>query len=291
MDYPVNKLSLYLKETEVVEINNDLRIRLSKEHKEKYSQGLYDVGIDQLEFQINEIKKIGIKYPGNANPIFYVYVVPDDNFRELLQYPSYINAKGGGKPVASYDLDCFQRAYGVSNIMLENRKENSIMKTVNGIHEFTHSVGSMFSFKERFISEGFAEALPLYILGYENQFNEYKEALKMLKEDQIFSAKELIEFSNKNEFNKGAVLPNKSCSFDYTYISSYLFIRVCIEAIEEKYNLNKEEAAQKFLEIVMQSSCSKEWHIYDIADSIGLSKEELLNSKKMQINVIKSLCI
>ena len=53
--------------------------------------------------------------------------------------------------------------------------------------------------------------------------------------------------------------------------------------------LNKIESLQFFLEMMMQSSYSQEWLIYDIADTLGLNKDELLNSKSLQLDVINSL--
>jgi hypothetical protein len=287
--YQTNILKEYVDKTELLIIDVDLRVRLSKELLEKYNQGLYTNGLAQMLEHIKQIKELGIKYPANANPIFYVYIVPDNNFRELLNFPSYRNYNGGGKPVSSYDLDGFNTAYGVSNNLLENKKELSIMRVVNSIHEFAHLVHGMFFNKDRLLSEGFAEALPLYTMDYESVFDEHREMLKTITEKQILSAQRLIELADNSNFNNGSIIPNKSCSFDFSYISSYLFVRGCLETIASKFNVDRVQATQRFLEIVKQSQCTHQWLIYDIANAIGIPQEELLNSKKMQINIIQNL--
>lgn len=287
--YKTDKLKEYIEQSEILIINKDLHIHLSKDLLKKYDAGIYSEGIKHIVSCINKIKKLQIKYPANAKPIFYVYIVPNENFRELLNYPSHIKTKGGGRPVTSYDLDGFNEAYGISSNLLENQTKPNIMQEVNTIHELAHLVHSMFFNKDRLISEGFAEALPLYTMEYENIWEEHQQMLKELPEDKILSAQQLIEITSNNNFNIGAVMPNKSCSFDCSYISSYLFVRGCLEAIASKFNINKVEATQKFLEIVKQSNSYNQWLIYDIANAIGIPQEKLLNSKEIQINTISNL--
>ena len=84
-------------------------------------------------------------------------------------------------------------------------------------------------------------------------------------------------------------MSTKSCSFRSSYISSYLFVRGCIETIEEKYNCSKVEALQRFMEIVKQSACFDEWLIFDIANAMGISPDILLNGKDMQFKALYSI--
>ena len=287
--YKVNELKQYIEKSELIIVTENLHIRLSKELLEKYNQGLYDGKIKMMLDDIKEVKELGIKYPGNANPVFYIYIAPDDRFRELLSYPHNHPHKYGGRPVKSYDLDGFNSAYGMSSNLLENGNTRNIMSKVNNIHELAHLVESAFSEKDRFIAEGFAETVPLYTMNYESVFDEHREMLKTIKEEQIFSAQQLIERSENSNFNGPAIIPNKSCSFDLSYISSYLFVRGCVEKIASKFGLDKVQATQKFAEIVRQSTCSKQWLVYDIANAIGVPQEELLTGKEMQLNVIKNI--
>ena len=62
-----------------------------------------------------------------------------------------------------------------------------------------------------------------------------------------------------------------------------------IKKIEEKHNIAKQEATQYFLEMIRQSNFTNEWLIFDIADSLDMDREELLNGKNLQIKVLEEL--
>lgn len=289
MKYQVDELKTYIGNSKTVVIREDLKIKLAEDLFIKYKNGIYDEGIKFILNSIDQINNLGIVYPANAKPIYYVYIVPRENFRKLLNYPTYRDKNGGGKPVTSYDLDGFKDAYGVSDNLLESSNEINLMKTINNIHEFAHLIVSMFFNKDRFIAEGFAEALPLYTMDYEKVFDEHRNMIINLDSSKILSAQELIISAKENDFNEGTIAVNKSCSFDYTYISSYLFIRGCLEQISQKFNLNKILSTQKFLEIIRESNCINEWLVYDIAYAIGLNPNQLLNSIVIQLEVIKKM--
>lgn len=289
--YEKNKLKEYIKNSELRVFNKDIKVRLSKELAIKYDKGYYNEYLNNISKYIKMIKKLNIKYPGNAKPVLYVYIVPDNNYRELLGIPGkYDNGKGGGKPVMCYDLDGFSSAYGLSQNILENKnKETDISKVENEIHELSHIVHSQFFNKNLIISEGFAEALPLYGLNMEKDFTEHKNALLNLEEEQILSVQEILKLEKDDTFGIETILQNKTCSFRISYISSYLFVRGCMEIIAKKFDLKKEDAVQRFLEIVRESECINEWLIFDIADALDLSREELLNGKQIELEVLKSL--
>ena len=289
--YEKNKLKEYIKNSELRVFNKDIKVRLSKELAIKYDKGYYNEYLNNISKYIKMIKKLNIKYPGNAKPVLYVYIVPDNNYRELLGIPEkYDNGKGGGKPVMCYDLDGFSSAYGLSQNILENKnKETDISKVENEIHELSHIVHSQFFNKNLIISEGFAEALPLYGLNMEKDFTEHKNALLNLEEEQILSVQEILKLEKDDTFGIETILQNKTCSFRISYISSYLFVRECMEIIAKKKKKKKEDAVQRFLEIVRESECINEWLIFDIADALDLSREELLNGKQIELEALKSL--
>lgn len=245
-----------------------------------------------MDKYLRMIDILNIQYPSNAHPVLYVYIVPDDSYAELLKIPAIFDkGQGGGKPVHCYDLDGFTSAYGLSQNILENKpsEETNISKIENEIHELAHIVHSQFFNKNQIICEGFAEALPLYALGFEEIFDEHRNSIINLSKDQVLSAQEILNSEKDNSYGSEAILPNKSCSFRISYISSYLFVRGCMETISKKYNLSKEQSVQRFLEIVKESTCLNEWLIYDIADALDLSRDELLNGKQMQLEILQSL--
>jgi hypothetical protein len=292
VEYKTDKLRIYVENSELRIVNEDLRVCLSKELAKNFDIGIYDKSIDNLKDNIKQVKKVGIQYPGGANPIFYVYLVPDDDFVELLSYP-YKTNKGGGKPVTSYNLDGYNQAYGLSQNMWSSvSNKPSVSQVVNNIHELSHLVHSQFFYNKNnsYICEGFAEVLPLYVMNYESKFNEHRDILKTLKIDEIFSAKELLtKEKDNNYYGQKTIIPNRSCSFRLSYISSYLFVRVCIEKMISKFDLSKVKSAQKFLEIIGSSKYIDEWLIFELADILSIPRNELLSGKKMQMEVIKGL--
>lgn len=290
--YQRDILREYINESELRIFSEKIKIRLSKELAEKYDMGNYNNYLKSLKNNFDMIDTLDIQYPGNAHPVLYVYIVPDDNYSDLLRIPKIFDkGLGGGKPVACYDLDGFNYAYGISQNILEGRpeEETNISRIVNEIHELSHIVHSQFFTLHQTICEGFAETLPLYALDFEKLFDEHRHAIIGLNENQIFSVHELLNSERKDTFGADELYPNKSCSFRLSYISSYLFIRGCVETIVKKRHFSKAKAIQYFLEIVKQSNCTNEWLIFDIANAIGLSQDALLNGKQLQMKVLKSL--
>lgn len=287
-----NMMREYIKNSELRVFNDRIKVRLSKELTVKYDNGCYYNYLNNMDKYFKLIDTLNIQYPSNAHPVFYIYIVPDDSYAELLSFPaSFDKGKGGGKPVRCYDLDGFDSAYGLSQNMLENKpiEETDISKVENEIHELAHIVHSQFFHGNDIICEGFAEALPLYALNFEELFDEHRKLIINLSEEQVFSAQEILDSEKADSYGLEAILPNKSCSFRLSYISSYLFVRGCMEALAKKRNLSRKQSVQCFLEIVKQSDCSNEELIYDIADALELPRDELLNGKQMQLEVLQSL--
>lgn len=290
--YQEDYLREYILKSELRIFNENIKVRLSKELALKYDNGIYDNYLSNIQKCLNMIKTLDFIYPGKANPILYVYIVPDDSYSKLLKVPNIFDkGKGGGKTVGCYDIDGFNFAYGLSQNILENmkNKEMSIARFENEIHELSHIIHSQFYKGCQTISEGFAEALPLYGLDIELEYEEHRNMISTLDEDKILTVQELLNSEKNGTFGKEELIKNKTCSFRLSYISSYLFVRGCIETIIDNFNYTKKQAFQYFLEILKQSNCTNEWLIFDIASAIKVDKEELLNGKSVQINVIKKI--
>ena len=126
--YQEDYLRNYIKKSELRVFSNRIKVRLSSELALKYDMGAYTNFLTRIENEMKMLDKLKIKYPANAKPILYIYVVPDDNFIELLQMPTLFskNKKSGGKPVTCYNIDGFPLAYGLSQNRLENKKTNNL---------------------------------------------------------------------------------------------------------------------------------------------------------------------
>lgn len=287
--YKISSLENYIKDTSIVNISNSFKIRMNNEELNDYNNHLYDIRIKAMKERIDKIKSLDIKYPYNSNPTFYLYIVPKENFRELLDFPSYIKSEWGGKPVRSFDIDGFKDAYAQSNNILLWNHPVSINEDANSVHELAHLVHGMFFNNTKFLCEGFADAITFYILDYEKEVDGYKELLLNIKEEDILNANQLIEAEDNNTFNSIPLVPNKWCSFSKYYISSYLFVRSCIEKIEKDKGLTKKEALQELLNIMYNNHSIKQNQVFRIADELNIDKDTLLNSIELQIKTLNNI--
>lgn len=90
----------------------------------------------------------------------------------------------------------------------------------------------------------------------------------------MLKVRELIELRNQRKFHPTRLISHSTCSFEITYISSYLFVRGVIEKIEEKYGVDK---------------LYKGMLVFDIASFLDLPKEMLLYAKDLQLNILSEL--
>ena len=289
--YQKDILREYIKNSVLREYSSSLKVRLSKELAEKYDNGIYDDYLKELQSNIENVESLNIKLPGNANPVFYLYIVPDENFDAYLRIPPVFSGnKKGGKPVNCYDNDGFNSAYGISqNVAEDFNPYVTIDRKVNNIHEVAHIFQHHFYMGNQVFGEGFAETIPLYGLNLENDFDKHKELLKSLKEEDIRTAKELIEEARNGIFGKKTHVEKSTCSFRESYISSYLLVRGIIETIKDNTNCSKEEAIQIYLEFIKSSPNNNEYLVADIADFIGVPIDMLLNGKDLQISTLNKI--
>lgn len=283
MAYLYNALKEYIKNSELRVVNDRFRVRLSADLAKKYDNGVYKNALNLLISHIDAINSLKIKYPNGENPVFYMYIVPDKNFAELLAYP-YKDRRGGGLPVDSFEKDGFSAAYGTSQNMLANHSETeSVSQRENSIHEFAHMVhGMFFNTHLPILGEGFAEVIPLYSLKMEEQFDEHRNVIINMDDAQIFTVRDMYKMCQDGSFYTKNRVPNKSCSFDWSYISSYLFVRGYIMQIAKKFRINRLKATQKFLDIMYDIQRDGVGLFVDMAAVIDMQPDELIDSKKLQ---------
>lgn len=279
---PHDVLREYIENSEKrIIIDGVFNARMSAKIAKNFDKGLYDFMLDEHKKCIKELRKLHIKYHAKSKPIFYIYIVPDENFTELLQYP-YKNIKGGGRPVPSYDFDGFNSAYGTSQNKMVNTEKVSLVNHINLLHEYSHLIQHCFGYGPQMFGEGFAEMIPWYALGYEKLVPEHLVAMKSM--EKIYTANELLEtvdFKDK--------IQNKTCSFQPSYMSSYLWVRAVVEHIGLKYKLSHFDAVQKFLELYNMTIYGKQFFIMELAEKIGMDADKLLKSDKYQKEVLKRI--
>ena len=280
---PNDALREYIEKSEKrVIIDGVFNARMSKDIAKSFDAGLYDVKLNDHKKCVNELKTINIKYPENTNPVFYIYIIPDETSVELLRYP-YKDHKKIGKPVNSYDSDGFSLAYGSSQNFLIDNGPISTESHVNLIHEYAHLIYNQFGVgRDRWFAEGFAELVPWYVLEYENRVPKHLVTMKSL--DKIYTVNELLDpvvFSD--------AIPGERCAYQPSYISAYLAVRAIVEHIRVKYKLSRFEAVQKVLELVYNIKCRQQWFVRDLTQAIDMDMEKLLNSTEYQIATLNQI--
>ncbi len=291
-EFKKDSLREYIKNSELRVFNNNIKIRLSKELAIKYDKGLYNNYLEYTSECYKLLYDLNLQYPSNAKPTYYLYIVPFEQYIELLGYPNKFNkGKGGGKPVNCFDIDGFSYAFGISDNLCENfeKDKKNIAYFENEIHELSHLIHSNFFRNSTVLGEGFAETIPLYILDLQKKYISHTQALINLSEKQILTVEELLNEEEKNSFGVAELIPDKTCSFRLSYISSYLFVRGCIKTLEEKYNVDKIKGLQLFLEMLYSSKYMSAWLMFDIADFLGIDRKHLLNSRDLQLSALNDI--
>lgn len=283
MENPYDALQKYVEHSEKREIiSGRFYARMSSDIAKNFDDGMYDIMLDDHKRCIYELDTLGIKYPLNVQPKFYMYIVPDESFIGLLHMP-HKRLKSGGRPVPSYDVDGFITAYGTSqNCLVNGDKSVDITKHVNLVHEYSHLVKTQFCFGAVALSEGFAELIPWYVLEYERLVPSHLVAIKSMKE--IYTIKDLLNIRT---------LPVKDfmqrCSFQPSYMSAYLWMRAVIERMRVKYNLSRVAVVQKFLEFYRDSGHDKVWFVMDLAKEIDMDVDKLIGSTEYQVEALKQI--
>lgn len=283
MENPYDALQKYVEHSEKREIiPGKFYARMSPDIAKNFDSGMYDIKLDDHKKCIYELDTLGIRYPLNVQPKFYMYIVPDENFIELLNMP-HKRLKSGGCPVPSYDADGFIAAYGTSqNLLVDNGKSVDIMKHINLVHEYAHLIKAQFCFGAVAFAEGVAELIPWYVLEYEGLVPSHFAAMKSMK--KIYTMKDLLNIRT---------LPVKDfmqrCSFQPSYMSAYLWVRAVVERMRVKYNLSRVAVVQKFLEFYRDSGHDKVWFVMDLAKETGMDVDKLLGSAEYQVEALKQV--
>ena len=104
--YQKDMLREYILNSEIRLFSKEIKVRLSKDLAIKYDNGAYQNALLNIQNNLELLNSLNIHYPASANPILYVYIVPDNQYAQLLKIPTHFDkGMGGGKPVRCYDLD------------------------------------------------------------------------------------------------------------------------------------------------------------------------------------------
>ena len=281
------ELKHYIENAEEITINDQFKVKMSKELYERYKTGEFDNYFYMLDTCIKEIDKLGIKYPGGAKPTYYVYMIPTDK-AYMLQIPAnFDTGRGGGRPVPSFERDGFPRAYGVTDNMCSN-VDITDKKIISNIHELTHLVSNMFFTGSRYLSEGVSEAVPYYVMGMEEDYPEHSEMMAKFNEDIIIPVEKLKINGVFDSLTNMKIINNSSCTFRASYVSSYLAVAALLEKYKDKYGVSKEEALQLFYDTLRGKNDS---YYYEgiLCDQLGINPNTFCNETEYQKEYVRKL--
>ena len=269
----------YLENSELRIADKNLYFRMSPELTQKYDAGVYDLAVSEQVGCIHELMALNL-LPNNDKK-FYVYLVPDDRFVELLVYP-YKDREQGGRPVQCFDKDGLNIAYGSSQNSFILEKQSGQLSHAMDLHEYAHLIQYEFACKDLLFNEGFAELVPWYLLGYENRIQSH---INTVLNTDIYAAGQIL--GKPDVFRN--VVENRPASFQKSYMSSYIFIRTIIEKIEEKHNLDKVGATKLWLNWICETKKNRGLLVMEFAEKIGLDADKLLYTTEYQKEVLQKM--
>lgn len=257
-----------------VEMNSALRIYLTQEEYGRYKKN----GAPEFTYQINKVINLlssqNIPYPKEG--YYQIVVLPQGEvFKNITGLPfpyGFGGIDGWPEALAFDDNRFFELSSGTYFIGL--------------VHEFAHLVhGDWIPIYP--ICEGFAEAVPFYILNLTDK--RQKEIALNLMPKEIYSVSTLIK---RGMFIKEDSKEEKiRVQYRKTYISMYLWMRGYLETVQQKYNLNKIEALnfvlQEFKKAAALPTLKKQENY--ISQLIGKTRKHVFDRTNLQLLGQKSL--
>lgn len=255
------------------EVSDNLLIKMPRDIYKKYKAAGAENFIKIISKNIETVLQINIDYP--QKPVFTFMVLHEgEEFKKMAGGPFESGMAG---------MRCCPGALAIDEAYFLNFKNTY---DIGLIHELAHIMHGMF-FELGRISEGFAEIIPFYILGLEDETQ--KEIIRNLKPEEIYTVAALQKggmFQDKENSAKRMRAQHRK-----TYISMYLWMRGYLQALEKQRNIDKIEALNIVLAEFqkagnMPNSQERNNHI---AALIGLSPETVFRSAALQLAARKEI--
>ena len=254
-----------------VEVSDNLRLMMPPDIEAKYKAGGAANFIKRVSRNIETVLQIKINYP--EKPVF--------TFMVLHRGEEFHNISGSPFENGIAGVACRNKVLAIDDVGFFNHKGGT--NDIGLIHELAHIMHDYFFTGLGRISEGFAEVIPFYILGLEDETQ--KEIIRNMKEDDFYTVVSLGKkgamFQDKNE--------NRRAQHRKTYISMYLWMRGYLQELEKQRNIDKIEALNLVLAEFKKAESMATWKEKDnhIAALIGLKPDVVFNSVKLQLEAQK----
>ena len=283
----------YKNSSKVYVINEKLKFRIPDVLIKDYEDGKFNNYIESMTNIVNMLDTLQVKYKYDAHPVYYIYMLSIDNYKEILQIPSnFDNGTGGGRPIGCIDPDGFYKAYAVTDNFCRYSKEEyeEVFRKSNNIHEIVHLILNNKKFNpDRYFSEGLSEAVPLYVFDMEKDFTKHRDLITNLKEEDIIPINELYEQGDNNTFGDKKLNESYACTYRASYVSSYLAIASMIDHISKEYGIDKKKATSTFLDVAESTLGGNGMFLNSFASKIGMDFNTLYFGKEYQLEYINKV--
>lgn len=262
-------------EFEVLDVSPQMRVAVRSAWAKKVQDGKCDNFISNMENLIKKVAQVPLNYKKSFRASFLVFPEGKE-FGEVLGLPIE-----QGMCEASVALDKnYPLALMVDENWFENGfgKELSFQQQVGLIHELGHIVHGAYFRNMGCMGEGFAELLPHYLMGLENQ--KHQQKIFALTDENL----QTLDFIHQN--GMFALEPPNGANTQElkSYMSVYLWMLGYVKRLEDKYHLDRFEATckmlQNFAEFDKQSWQNK---MTATAALVDMAPSEMLQTKALQL--------
>lgn len=186
---------------------------------------------------INEVAKVKIDYPKNRKLKVSMVVIPRDLYAEISGNPFGQGINAGPNP---YD-EVFKFAIYIDDISFLQRRDWS---RIDILHEISHVVHGAFFRGIGPFGEGFAEALPLYIMDLEKDSPNHIQKICEMKPDDFLSLTQIMKRGMNPE---SEIKQNLPIALRKSYIVIYLITRGILQRLVLRNGGDKAAALNEFL--------------------------------------------
>ena len=185
---------------------------------------------------INEIAQLKIDYPQNREFLAAMIVIPRELYAELSGNPFGQGINGNLNP---FD-EVFKTAIYIDEQSFLSRNDWS---EIDILHEISHIVhGAFFGIYP--FDEGFADALPLYVLDLEKTFPEHVAKIRTMSPRDFLS---LAQIRRRGMNPPREIKQNLPIALRKSYIVIYLIVRGILQRLTMRNGGDKVAALNEFL--------------------------------------------
>ena len=260
---------------EIEQAGKFLKLALLPEIKEKYKNSNCGQSfINVMDDFAQEVSLLPLNY--KKEPTFGFVVLPQGEIFQTLSNCPFPKGMCGIK--AQMD-DVYKKSLTVDEIWFEQgfSETPNVEQKISLIHELSHIIHSSYFEKMGCLGEGFAEAIPHYLMDLQNK--KHTDTIKNLNIETL----PILGFLNKNGMFSNPEDKKLRAQYRTSYLSVYLWMLTYIKRIEKEHNFDK-FAATSYMLSHFEELEKLTWseRMAGVAKLISLSEEDCFNTLMLQ---------